>query len=261
MSVVFYKPQLIEKVITSLNPPAQSDMALWLRGDSLVDAGGGIIGSWQDKTGNGYHFSPASVNTDDLLINTLTSFNNRLAAGIDATKGTLKYQESTGQFNLADAQTNGMCIVLVHSHNTVASSGTTYFYTEGEFFDNKLSVGYNTSSQHKILFNDGSWTETAFDHAHGSDDVLFKVYNFEPSGTLNIYVNGTHTGTTWNTSVAYKFLLSQNSLFGASGWDLAGGPSEWWKTFNCAEFIVYNRSLTGGELSDLNQYFTDYYNM
>lgn len=257
VSHFFNKP-----IISDPAPPATSDMSLWLRGDSLVDAGGGVIGSWADKSGNDHHFSLASVNTDDILINTLTSFNNRLAAGIDGTKGTLTYQESAGVYDLADAQTDGMCIVLIHSHNTVSSSGTTFFFTEGPFGEIKLVLAYNSASQHKVNLNDSSWLEVAYNHAHGSSDVLFKIYNYESDGTLNIYVNGTHTGTTWNTSRVYRFNIGNNrTMFGLNQWDLAGGPSEWWKTFNCPEFIVYNRSLTSGELSDMNQYFVDYYDM
>lgn len=57
------------------HPVATASCVAWYRGDSLVDGGGGVASSWDDKSGNAYHLTP---NNGPTIVT--SPLNGRLAA-------------------------------------------------------------------------------------------------------------------------------------------------------------------------------------
>lgn len=243
------------------NPPAIEDAIIWLRGDSIVDAGGGVVDYWADKSSTGVDMIPAPLNIDGIPIATWTGFNNRLAVNFDGS-GTLRY-DGTGIYDLADAKVGGFSYILVFSGNTTMIGGH-IFNTCGPFTEDRFFLNRVNSSILRVQRNCGSWIEDIVNHGLTTTNTIFEVCSYYSDGSFAAFVNGNAAGpSTWNTDNCHKIHVGQNkTLFIIADWDYPSAPDDgWWPKFQCAELLYYNRSLTSGEMDDVNQYFTDYYGM
>lgn len=213
-------------------PSDVSGLTVWCRGDVAT---GSPVSSWTDQSGNGNHLAQGTAGFRPTIGNS-AAFNNLPVLTLDGsddflvTAGTVTYGPFTifivSKFTEHD---------YVWDHN-----GADYTYgAVGASF----SVTRGATSSQKDVDPAAFWTQTgaavtfrrSFDGTHAGN-LLYK------NGVLQATTNGAGTGDPGTGTSAQVLALGSTA---AGALPIAG---------EVAEFIVYNRQLTAGEITLVEEY-------
>jgi hypothetical protein len=130
------------------DPRALPNLAAWYRADDVVDAGGGAISQWNDRSGNGRHATQATGSRRPTLVASVSALRNQPALSFDGNDALLTAaftlpRECTVLFVLGSLTSRGMicehgfatnwyvyslgnAAFYCQSHNTIQSPATTW---------------------------------------------------------------------------------------------------------------------------------------
>ncbi len=101
----------------SFNPSQLSNLALWLRADTLVTLNGTTVSQWGDNSGNGYNATQPVSSGQPLWVNSVKLINH---------KPTLKFDGGTdslfGPF-IAGSESSSLTVFIVAKSNSVTNGG------------------------------------------------------------------------------------------------------------------------------------------
>jgi hypothetical protein len=247
--------------VFNFSPTSISGLQIWLDGSdtsTLYDAtsGGnlvavdGAIARWQDKSGNGYHFTKSSGSNSPLR---KSSVQNGL--------GSVRYVASDGSLNINSGNLNSYTR-MINTSFSLAPPFTVFFcgnptYSEGYAHNGTLLASYNTT------YTNGMYA--------------FGAYSVDPIGSSTIYTYGasrtftvrtpmlltsaisSSTATSYkNGTSALTVSSSGNGFSGASLGAIRGSPTmvdnSYFLLGDIYEVIIYNSAL-----SDQNRAFVESY--
>jgi hypothetical protein len=254
MSVVFYKPQLIEKVITSLNPPAQEDMVAWYRGDSVLSSESNVT-VWSDKTGNGFdiksylNYGGGSASTHPQLL--IGSLNGKNTVEIDNTS--YGFYEFVNPISTPEQYTFSVVAVIKYTEyisDHAYSILCPYFPSNANFY---VYSGDGPDGSVVDIYNGGGGVASVGPLSMNTWISAQGDFNGQNTRT---YLNGTAGDVIGNNSGGHG-LSNDGFKIGQWQWDHTEG------TFvgEIAEIILYNRLLTDTERNEWNNYVSNYYGM
>lgn len=216
-----------------------ANLVLWLRGDSLVDAGGGFVQTWTDKATFGNSPSaPALVNRPTINASAL---GGRAAANF-AAGASMRLVKSAGTnlaltncsifavWKRADNVSNFRCFAGMGTFAPEwgTNAGRPGFYAAGAQFPATITVAPNT--------------------------YCFQEVTKPGGGLVHIYVNAVEN-TPAPTDVGWPAATSTTITIGSgsngSGDDLGLGE--------IAEIILINRAATAPEAASVRSYVNAYY--
>ncbi len=216
------------------HPVATADCIAWYRGDSLVDGGGGVASSWQDKSGNGYHLTASNNPTI-----ASSGLNGRLAARF--------VSASSQSFSRASApalsQPFTVAVVAKIANftgdpNLLASNTTTEAY--GFFyFDTDNTLSYYAGSN---VFGGAITPNAWYLHAALMDDDASEIF------LDNTRIADSAAGATNPGNNGFTGIRVSASPFGAG-----------FVQGDIAEAVIWDKVLSGAELDALFAYYQDYY--
>lgn len=219
-------------VYTSLN--VTSGLRLWLDASdasTFTYSSGTSVSQWNDKSGNNFHVSQATVSSQP---NRNTTQNSRSSVYFDGND------------------------ILNTSSNVLSSSSTDYTKIAVVYQTSRATTGNvissNSATPYHAFYFAGSvsirlWHSADFVTSNvGLNDNTLGIITgtfVNSSGTGTVYVNGTNggSGTTANKTIGTDIAIG----------GLVGGSNF---TGQICEVLVYNRVLTSAELYLVNEYLS-----
>lgn len=224
-------------------PPATADMIAWYRGDSLQ--GSGTATSWDDKTAN---------NRDATAFNTISIITS--AVGTRSAARFARNGDNSDYFrwNGDAAQGAPYTIVAVANPDAAALTFSPFLGSTGMSFG--LGVwGSGTSVAGMYASN--------FGYVDGTTNLLntWRTIQADFNGdSSEIYVNNVSeesvTSPAGTINISDIIIGSADPEFGDEQ-----GVAVYSFSGDIAEIIIYDRLLTGGERTELDEYVADYYGL
>lgn len=215
------------------------NLALWLRGDSLVDFGGGVVQTWTDK--GTYGNTPTAplpgnrptINASALGGKAAAAFGAGVGQRLVKAAGTNLALTNCSMFAVWKRNDDSSSFRCFAGMGTFApewgtSTGKPGFYASGSQFPATITIPANTYFLQEVTKPGG--------------------------GLVHIYANGVEntpapTDAGWPASTSTTITIGSGS--NGSGDDL--GPGE------IAEIILVNRAATAAESTSVRAYVNNYY--
>lgn len=231
---------------SGFTPGSISNLGLWLDAALGITLNGSDVSAWADQSGNGNHATQATGSRQPAY--NATGAPNSLPS-LDFTTADRHMLSCTT--NLLGGLTGfSFFIVLKRPStvtNTISFSGENAVCTEQVVTD--LSYTYAADATYANV-------------ASSNTDWLLRSIIFEGSGVTNadrhkVFENAiqktlSFSGTVATVTVASTFFLIGNYFSDLNVWDYEG---------QIAEIIVYTRTLTGAEQTQINDYLMDKYSI
>lgn len=216
------------------HPVATADCIAWYRGNSLVDGGGGVASSWQDKSGNGYHLT---ANNSPEIVD--SGLNGRLAARFVSASSQSFSRASTPA--VSQPLTVGVIAKVANftgDPNLLASNDTSvnfaFFY-----FDTTDALSIFAGAN---VFGGAITPNAWYLHTGIGNDDASEIY------LDDALLAAAAPGATNPGSNGLQGIRISASPFG-------GGFVQG----DIAEAVVWDKVLSGAELDALFNYYRDYY--
>jgi hypothetical protein len=231
-------------------PSDLSGLQLWLRSDDLVQSGG-LVSQVNDKSGNARHAVQAFTSNQPYYFasggpNNLPywegfsapSSGRYLLAGADGDFDFMHNGTDWTLIYIAAGPTNNSCLIMGTQQASAINAGfSVWEYTSPGV---QLYMGNNVttviSKTQTTGFNSGSWNTAILKYTDSATPALSGVLNT----TIEITANKAATPTA--TSSGRKFGVGSS------------GTGQFSSNTKFAEVIVYNRTLTAGEISQIQDY-------
>ena len=221
-------------------------MRLWLRGTDLTQSGG-LVSSWNDKSGNSYHFTQST----DSLKPTYDATGGPLSTPILTFDGTADYLASTAVVSDIKAAGAGTVFIVFKATSaggddiaTSASLKLTLLADTGDY----LKYGLGATKTWAANF-DGSYDVNQLAFSTGTWYIMEARHE---SGTWYERISGVTEASkaSGNTQVLTNVLQV--------GWDIGAGT---FLAGSIAEIIAYNTALSTADLTTTSSYLQGRYGL
>lgn len=224
-------PQALLHVKSSLlnsssNPAQISNLQLWLKADAITGKNDGdAISTWTDSSGNNNNATQATVSLQPVYKTNI--LNGQPVVRFDAA--------DDGMSTTLGVSSGSLTVFVVYDTNSASSSRRA---VQGS--NNWLIGPWGGAHQYfnGAFINGGSQGLGTF--------VIAAAVQTSSSGTL--YINGVNKGSNGSTTLPGTFYLGVGTYLEPLGGDIA-------------EVIVYNKELNATEISGVNTYLTNKYNL
>lgn len=217
-----------------------SGLSLWFESDKGVTAdGSGKVSAWADQSPNQFVANQSNSSSQPMLVS--SAFLG--APALQFSGG----QTLSGTGSIAETPTQGVTLIVLASNTSPGSQQYSIAlggaYTTGE----TRNMGYLSSQQTFSNCN----SDAAGGSAPSSGVYVEDAATLDTDGTsVTFYRNGTQTATASVGSTG-------TDTAGFSVGSFVGGNFPWHG--NIVEALAYNRTLSGGELAQVDGYLADKY--
>lgn len=236
-------------------PKTISGLQLWLDATSgLYDATSGgsevitdssPVARWEDRSGNGIHFTQSTANNRPVL--KTSQLNGKNIVSFDGTNDAIANASSTLFRNVS-----GYTVFIVRKQRSTISSNKTVFTNGSTIRFDMLQSGTNkiyprsrrlsTDSLATLTVSNNNTTPNNFEMFCALVDHSITTCKFFKNGTLN--ASNTNFLTTGSTND-----VSYNSVLGAFN-SIGGTPAD----IDVAEFLVYHGALSDTDRGTIESY-------
>lgn len=251
--ISLYQPFAFIKGIVAAGVFTPADIAkYWWTADAGVTESGGAVSSWQDQVG-GLDITQGSA-TFQPVTGSQAALNNQNVIRFDGSNDYL--QRSPISF-LSDGYS--FSLITVHYYN--AAAGTVVAQSLFGGASGRISFIVDGGAE-QIINQEFSGTSTITVNNPASTGAKVEAFEYDAAGSVRVWYNDLSTSTTYSGGNANQNLIQTTSLlFGAYN-DGGGGVAGGFKlNGDIAEVIWVPRTLTAGDLTNLQTYINTKYGL
>ena len=233
----------------SFLPLSIPSCSLWLDADdaSTVVLNGADVSQWQDKSGKGNHFGQTTSNLQPTYITSSSPFSPRSTIKTDPDNQTYLYTNSSTDLATTVGSDEHMTIFSVAKYNSTGPNYATQFQM------GRSSLGSGGSNSISFLCDrPGYYTNMTI---AGTPVNTLESDVFPTSNIWTIRTNADGVIIRNSGSVGASQSNTLGSSFAGTGIHVLGDSYSGQRpSYDYAEFIVYNRSLTDAEITTVETY-------
>jgi hypothetical protein len=234
---------------SSFAPTDLSGLQAWWKSGVGVTLNSTTVSEWDDQSGNGNNLTQGTAANQPTYNSTDASWNGLASISFDGSNDFLKAHSLAAMFQGTDLPytivtavkrgAGGTYRFLLGSNDSVAGNA-----------QNAVGQRYNSTDEYVIYRRDSANNSAVTEKGTANNNAV--IIRWQNSGTVaEVYVNGSSVGSGAND----VGVLSSQDIFSLGAFPTGTTTAANFYLGDVAEVVVYNRLLTAGEQTQIENYF------